>query len=224
MVTCPSCGSSRIRNDYKPAPIVLRVIGIRALLCDNCNFQFRAFSPLPPKSRRPRNPTRKAELFPAAESVPVGKVDLEKLDFSAPSTEKREPKLALPLSAKPSSSIQPMQMGVAVAAGQNQPGIVSGVVMDQIAPARQDLRTEITRLYTQGANTERAANANQVFQQVGQEDGNSSVLACPECESHNVKRRKRNLFEKTFLSFTDHKPYVCRKCEAAFYVKSTKQD
>jgi len=221
MVTCPSCGSSRIRNDYKPAPIVLRVIGIRALLCDNCNFQFRACSPLPPKNRRPRNPMRnKAESFLATESVSPGKVDLEKLDFPALPAEKREQKLALPISAKPSSSLQPMQMGVAVAAGQSQPAIVSGVAVDQIAPARQDLRTEITKLYALGASPERAANASHL----AQEAVDSTALACPECGSHNIKRRKRNLLEKTFLSFTDHKPYICRKCDAAFYAKSVEQD
>ena len=221
MVTCPSCGSSRIRNDYKPAPIVLRVIGIRALLCDNCNFQFRAFSPLPPKNRRPRNSARKAESFFVTESASPGKVDLEKLDFPAPPTEKREPKLALPISAKPSPSLQPMQMGVAVAAGQSQPAIVSGVAVDQIAPARQDLRTEITKLYTtQGASPDRAAKANRL----AQEAVDSTALTCPECGSHNIKRRKRNLVEKTFLSFTDHKPYICRKCDAAFYAKSVEQD
>lgn len=215
MVTCPSCGSSRIRNDYKPAPIVLRVIGIRALLCDNCNFQFRAFSPLPPKSRRPRNTSRKAEPFPAPETVDFRKVDLDKLDFNSPSDEKREPKLALSVSAKSSASIQPMQMGVAVAAGQTQPGMV----IDQIAPVRQQLRTEITKLYAHEAN-ERAAKANRTVQEAVQ----SSALACPECGSHNIKRRKRNVFEKAFLSFTDHKPYVCRKCDAAFYIKSSEQD
>lgn len=215
MVTCPSCGSSRIRNDYKPAPIVLRVIGIRALLCDNCNFQFRAFSPLAPKSRRPRNSTRKAEPFPAPETVDFGKVDLDKLDFNSSPDEKREPKLALPISAKPNPSIQSMQLGVAVAAGQAQPGMV----MDQIAPVHNHLRTEITKLYTQEAN-ERAVKANRMVQEAVQ----SSALACPECGSHNVKRRKRNLFEKAFLSFTDHKPYVCRKCDAAFYTKSGEQD
>ena len=215
MVTCPSCGSSRIRNDYKPAPIVLRVIGIRALLCDNCNFQFRAFSPLPPKSRRPRNTSRKAEPFPASEAVSFGKVDLDKLDFHSPPEEKRESKLALPISTKPSPSIQPLQMGVAVAAGQTQPGMV----IDQIAPVRQQLRTEITKLYAHEAN-ERAAKANRMVQEAVQ----SSALACPECGSHNIKRRKRNLFEKAFLSFTEHKPYICRKCEAAFYIKSSEQD
>jgi transposase-like protein len=56
MVVCPSCGSTRIRNDYRPAPVMLRVIFIRALLCDYCNLPFRAFSPSPPRHGRKPQP------------------------------------------------------------------------------------------------------------------------------------------------------------------------
>ncbi len=44
MAKCPSCGSSRIRNDYRPAPLALRIFFIRAFLCNHCNYQFKAFS------------------------------------------------------------------------------------------------------------------------------------------------------------------------------------
>ena len=74
---CPSCKSSRIRNDYKPAPIYLRIIGIRSLLCDYCNFQFRAFCPLPPK--RGKTKQRKAVL-PNNGQESVKKIDLKRLN------------------------------------------------------------------------------------------------------------------------------------------------
>src|SRR5690349_9053716 len=74
MVVCPSCGSSRIRNDYKPAPIWLRLMGVRGLLCDNCNFPFRAFSPLPPKTRRPRHSPRKADVFTPAPVIDLTQI------------------------------------------------------------------------------------------------------------------------------------------------------
>jgi len=204
MVTCPSCGSSRIRNDYKPAPIVLRVIGIRALLCDNCNYQFRAFSPLSPKNRRQRNSARKADVFNANESV-----DLGKLNFHSAPAERREPVLALPISANPNHSVQPMQMDMAVAGVQSQ----SRIVIDQLAPARHNLRTEITKLYEQNVRVEAAVP-----------EADRSSMTCPECGSGNIKRRKRNMFEKVFLSVTDHKSYVCRKCDTAFYSKSAEKD
>jgi YgiT-type zinc finger domain-containing protein len=49
MAHCPACGSHRIRNGYRQAPLPLRAVGIRELLCDYCNRQFRAFSPRAPK-------------------------------------------------------------------------------------------------------------------------------------------------------------------------------
>lgn len=73
MVVCPSCGSSRIRRDYRPAPLYMRVLGVRSLLCDYCNRQFRAFSPTPPPSRAPRE-TGRRRLAPAnieSKRVPV---------------------------------------------------------------------------------------------------------------------------------------------------------
>jgi transposase-like protein len=78
MALCPSCGSSRVRNGYRPAPLLLRVVGIRSLLCDNCNFQFRAFSPLPPR-HAPRKSQRKADTF-----NPPPAVDLKQLKESLP--------------------------------------------------------------------------------------------------------------------------------------------
>jgi len=59
MARCPSCGSQRIRNGYRLAPLPLRALGVRELLCDYCNRQFRAFSPRPPKQRyRPQTASR----------------------------------------------------------------------------------------------------------------------------------------------------------------------
>ncbi|MGH9803339.1 MAG: hypothetical protein ACRD82_23495 [Blastocatellia bacterium] len=212
MVICPSCGSSRIRNDYKPAPLILRVTGIRALLCDSCNFQFRAFSPISPKSRRPRHTTRKADVFNSAETV-----DPDKLNFNPPpTTERREPKLKLPISTKPGHSLQTMPMGVAVATVQPQPRIA----VEQVAPVRRDLRTEITKLYAQEAKVESGTKTRGA----DRAELGFTVLSCPECGSQNIKRRKRNFFERVFLSLTDHKPYVCRKCDNSFYSKSPEQE
>jgi transposase-like protein len=55
MVLCPACGSSHVRNDYKPAPLALRIFFVRAFLCDHCNYQFKVFSiaGAPPRSQHP---------------------------------------------------------------------------------------------------------------------------------------------------------------------------
>jgi transposase-like protein len=197
MLVCPSCGSSRVRNGYKPAFFLLRIVGIRALLCDNCNFPFQAFSPFPPKNRRPKQ-TAKADVYPVAPAV-----DLGQLKPSLPVSEQRELKLVAPVQAKqPVKQVAPI--GLAVAAKTE-------TVANRAAPVRQGLRTEITKLYAQHVQ-EKPDDVASAIQQ--------SSINCPECQSRNIKRRRRNFFERTFMAFSDHKPYVCRNCDAAFYSKS----
>ena len=70
---CPSCSSTRVRSGYRPAPFTLRIIGFRELLCDNCNYLYRAFSPLPPKHPK-RSQSRPANGFapaPPKNSMPA---------------------------------------------------------------------------------------------------------------------------------------------------------
>src|SRR5215475_6634022 len=77
MTQCPACGSSRIRNDYKPSSLALRIFFIRALLCDHCNLQFKAFSFAGMPSRSRRRPARKVA---AINQTPAARViDLTKL-------------------------------------------------------------------------------------------------------------------------------------------------
>lgn len=93
MVICSSCGSSRIRNDYRPAPLILRMIGIRALLCDHCNRQFRAFSLRSPHPHPHPRAARKADVFAPG----AAEVDLEGLRMEAASApaETRDPRLGI---------------------------------------------------------------------------------------------------------------------------------
>lgn len=134
MAVCAACGSARVRNDYKPAPWWLRLIGVRALLCDYCNHQFRAFAPLPPKTRRPRQTTQKADVFNAA---PV--VNLHQLD-------RRDPV------AKSAPQVEPARL-----INLNRAPLVN----EQTTPARNELRTHIICLHTQSAKGEQVAPPEQ---------------------------------------------------------------
>lgn len=40
---CPRCKSSRIQLGFNDAPIMLHLIGVRELLCNNCNLEFKRF-------------------------------------------------------------------------------------------------------------------------------------------------------------------------------------
>ncbi len=212
MVICPSCGSSRIRNDYKPAPFILRMIGIRALLCDNCNFPFRAFSPLPPKSRRPRHLTRKADVFNPAPPVNLSELKQE------PLAGKPELKLVLSMPESQSNSLQGLKQEQGLLTAQP----VMRNASDLAVPVRTDLRTEITRLQTRDIKKAAMdlAIGDSASEPSSQSNRGSSSQICPECDSQNVRRRHRNLVERAILSVTDHKPYVCRNCGASFYAKN----
>jgi hypothetical protein len=42
-------------------------------------------------------------------------------------------------------------------------------------------------------------------------------INCPECGSDRVKRRPRKTIERAIFTFTNHKAFVCRECQASFY-------
>lgn len=50
---CPRCESERIQRDYDDAAVVLRVIGLHKLLCNNCGLVFKKFDPLRTVQRAP---------------------------------------------------------------------------------------------------------------------------------------------------------------------------
>jgi hypothetical protein len=55
---CPKCKSSRLRRGYSDPPVLLRMIGVYNLLCDNCNLLFKGFAvpgTVPARGSRRRN-------------------------------------------------------------------------------------------------------------------------------------------------------------------------
>ncbi|MBX3278153.1 MAG: hypothetical protein KF868_09140 [Acidobacteria bacterium] len=105
MAVCPSCGSSRVRSGYKPVPFPLRMFGVRELLCDSCNYLYRAFSPLPPKKPHRHHHHRKADVFAAGGSVDLQ--TLKKPPTNAPNPVPEattHPPIELPPSVDPAAS------------------------------------------------------------------------------------------------------------------------
>ncbi len=135
MLVCPACGSSRIRNDYKPAPVLLRALGMRALLCDHCNHQFRAFSLRSPKSHVSRHSKQMADVFNHAPAV-----DLNKLNRHSPEANEESPRRISLNQFERISSPHPPVTG------------------ELVAPIERDLRTQITRLYEEGLKELPASN------------------------------------------------------------------
>jgi hypothetical protein len=93
---CPRCQSERIQRDYDDAVVVLRMIGLHKLLCNNCGLVFKGFDPLGAVQRLPtfdekregenrrRGPRYNVHL-PAAISLIDDKVQVGKVTYSEPS-------------------------------------------------------------------------------------------------------------------------------------------
>ena len=234
MAICPACKGMRIRDDYKPAPLPLRLFGVRALLCDYCNHQFRAFSPLSPKSRKPRSFERKADIFNEAPGV-----DLNQLDLATPQLKKSvesmvgaAPAIQLKTNVDETGAPPPVKaplealaQGAAEQTGQanqphpqmdqvkqpdppNHPG---GPLIERLqtgAPPR-DLKTEVINLQTHASPKPKHEKPEPL----------RPLPNCPECGSPDIRRRHRTAIERAALSLTQHKAYACRACKASFYAK-----
>jgi PilZ domain len=92
---CPRCQSERIQRDYDDAIILLRMVGMHNLLCNNCGLVFKGFDPLGthnrgasedarPDSNRRRGPRFYAHL-PTAISLIEGNAQGGKVSYSQPS-------------------------------------------------------------------------------------------------------------------------------------------
>jgi hypothetical protein len=92
---CPRCNSERIQRDYDDAVVLLRMVGMHKLLCNNCGLVFKGFDPLGSHQRSPsekkktvrnrrRGPRYYAHL-PCAISLIEGKVQVGKVSYSQPS-------------------------------------------------------------------------------------------------------------------------------------------
>lgn len=92
---CPRCKSERIQRDYDDAVVVLRLIGLHKLLCNNCGLVFKGFDPLRTVQREAKEDKRKGSSrrrgprynvhLPAAISLIDDKKQVGKVSYSEPS-------------------------------------------------------------------------------------------------------------------------------------------
>jgi hypothetical protein len=58
---CPRCDSRRIQRDYDNASALVRLAGVRKLLCNNCGHVFHGFDPL---GKLRRTPAKRDKQYP----------------------------------------------------------------------------------------------------------------------------------------------------------------
>src|SRR4028119_1765234 len=64
---CPRCRSPRIQLGFDEPPLVLKLLGVRSLICNNCTLEFRRFAPLTKLERRE---SREPETSPNLRRAP----------------------------------------------------------------------------------------------------------------------------------------------------------
>lgn len=197
MTVCPSCGSSRIRSDYRPAPWYLRLIGIRALLCDYCNRQFRAFTWRAPRGRGPKAGQRKADVFLG--STPRRASELGEDERSVELD--RSLLLTILRSNQLSEVPDTPRKGLREEIAQRQSGT-------EEMPAKTDVPDAIP--------PDPLSFPSPTIDDLS-EELRSSLPECPACGSGRVRRRPRTTIERVALSLTRHRAYHCRDCQTSFY-------
>ena len=183
MPSCPSCGSSRVRGGYRPPHVLLRVFGIRELLCNDCNYLYRAFSPIPPRTSHKHESRRKAE------TITQDKPGTRDLTPQVP-PRPRPPPPPPPPAAPPAPPPPPPP----------QPAIAKPPPLKLDPPEPNEKRT------------------------VGRSHSAGTPRACPHCGSLDTRRRRRLLWERILLAFSEKRPFRCNGCDESFYSKSRRPD
>jgi hypothetical protein len=225
------------------------LLGVRTLLCDNCNFEFRAFSPFPPKSSRHRRQKRKADVFNNAPAV-----DLHALvDAGGPHAAGRRAPVPIPFdrAGLPKFS-PPAPLGAAeiVTVADQETGLPPD--FDELPPAalgqvyapapHESLEEEFARplrnspinpaqTLPQGLRdrlvTPPSVNTEEPLMRLKEElverRSHAAQYTCPDCGSHEVVRRHRKFWERLVFGLTSIRPYRCERCGRRFHARRQTQ-
>lgn len=210
MAVCPSCGSSRLRNGYHAAPLPLRFMGIRTLLCDNCNYEFRAFAPIAPKRQQSRRSPRKADVFNLAPAVDLQAIGRPGAARPAPAAVHFD-RTALPVSP----AVTAVPANERAGAFENEGGELDDA--DDFAPF--DLREKIAEAPPALPTEEPLLRLKEDLEE---RRSNSANRTCPACGEHEAVRRHRQTWEKFVFGLTQIRPYFCPSCGQQFYARRGK--
>ncbi len=221
MALCPSCGSARLRNGYRTVPLPLRVIGFRTLLCDNCNFEFRAFCPREPKRGNGQRTKRKADVFNAAPAV-----DLQTLGQpDAAAARRNQPAISFDRSGLP---VYSDGRGLAETARPAFPDLPADFDDDLMPPPALTRPVAPPAAEALPGNMRARINAAppplpaeepllKLKEDLEERRKKGAHQICPKCDSPDVSRRHRRLWQRLVLGLTQIRPYRCDSCGHKFY-------
>lgn len=91
---CPKCRSKRIRQGYRPTPILFKLIFRYNLLCDECNWEFNGFAipgTVRKKTKKKKNFTESSDLKGVDHKNFTGDEILSSVElFGEPNNEQRK--------------------------------------------------------------------------------------------------------------------------------------
>jgi len=246
MALCPSCGSARLRNGYRTAPFPLRLVGIRTLLCDYCNYEFRAFSPFPPKSSRHRQQKRKADVFNSAPAVDLHALaeagspvaPARRAPAPIPFNRAELPQYAPPVKPEPGEGLklpvtEPRPPRVAVPqvpapVPLAEPATLPSEDDADFVPPPQHLpenplpRQSATlreRLSAQSAPVSTEEPLLRLKEDLEERRSQAAHYTCPACGAHEVARRHRKFWDRLISAVSSIRPYRCERCGHRFHAR-----
>lgn len=193
---CRFCGSSRIRNGYRPTPLSLRLIFFRTLLCDNCNAQFVAFSLRAPARGRGQ---RKSEMS-VKKADPVDLSQLNKLK------EEDAPEVAFSGIAESQRTFDRKTRT------EIKPALFESGGAKSMQPEGQPK----LKLPSETENASQQAEVEDL-QEVSITQ--KTRPPCPRCRSIHTRRRHRHPIERMVLVFSNIRPFMCESCGRRFYAQ-----
>lgn len=206
MAKCPACKSKRVYKGYRLAPLPLRLVRIHEFLCEDCNLQFRAFSLLPPRTRRRKNGNKKhshqAHRHTTEEAVPEAQ-------DRAHTVEK--------INAKPIEKLMVAQAPGATSAPVNRSPIVPPTTVSTAAEPTENVAPQQWQMSAQALEEASARHTKTDSDRSSRSHRSHQV--CPHCGATDTERRRRKMWEKMAFAFTTIRAYNCRICGGDFYAK-----
>jgi hypothetical protein len=213
MASCPSCRNRNLRDNYHPAPLIYRLFGIRALICNDCNRQFHAFA-----LRSPTGGVDPYAIPPDELSIEARLAELEKSRFGNVQPSVTQSTLQLPAEIGPvaPATVEPPMKTPArrerVTVALRPEHSLEEMAQGKMLSARGESGAHVLKFQSQNneVRTEHPIELKAA-------EPNEKLPPCPQCGSYNVRRRLRKRLERVTVAMLDNEAFHCDHCQTPFY-------
>lgn len=204
MARCPTCRSKNLRDNYHPAPLIIRLFGFRALICNECNRQFMGFSI--------GSPTEGVDPYAIPASEPSIEEQLAQIELARLESAQLPPAPPAAMeSFGPRISETPSRRERVTVAIRPDPS------WDQAAQGnrnsgRNERTAPVLQFHSQSADSRKETPI-----ELKPAEPDEKLPPCPQCGSYNVRRRLRKRLERVTVAMIDNEAFHCDHCSTPFY-------